>query len=62
MRSIISDRGRYIRTMFAYTTNFGMISEISLDMKELRASKDSLYKAFCHTISGNASNCYNQHH
>jgi len=35
MRSIISDRGRYIRTEFAYTTKFGRISEISSDMKEL---------------------------
>ena len=37
MRSIISDRGRYIRTEFAYTTKFGRISEISSDMKELAA-------------------------
>jgi len=37
MRSIISDRGRYIRTEFAYITKFGRISEISSDMKELCA-------------------------
>ncbi len=35
MRSIISDRGRYIRTEFAYTTKFGRISEISSDMNKL---------------------------
>jgi len=34
MRSIISDIGRYLRTRFVYTTNFGMISEPSSDMAE----------------------------
>jgi hypothetical protein len=35
MRDIISDRGQYVRTMFGYATNFGMISEQSSDTNEL---------------------------
>jgi len=35
MKSIISDREWYILTQFAYTTNFGRISEPASDMNEL---------------------------
>jgi hypothetical protein len=35
MRDIISDKGQYIRTEFAYTAKFGRITKIGSDMKEL---------------------------